>query len=488
MNQQQEANDDSDSHLDEKGDFAEYQEYATLRNTEVTNLQQRLITAHLPTVTSNAQFTAILTNLEKMKCPPDVLAIFLESFQQSSFRRIDTVDQSEMHTAEAFIQSIDIERYVTVVNNAHWLYEHMGLKLNHVHLLTKYPPGTILKDNRGKYWRRHAKLAVTRFNFLTPVGEMQESFYEQKYLLNIPLTEDNKVITKPPLSWMQLCVEKGLCDKEADALSCLHNAVSNGFKYEELKTLVQLFVNHDFLTTSEGDSFMADIPLGPQAAEEEAEVTDTLLADPSSEYGSLLPNTKQNLQSFADTFTPSQEAAFKWLTSKLNSGEKLRAAIIGPAGTGKSYVLNAVVAHCRRNGLVIAKLAPSGIAAHLIEGVTIHYFFNLDIDLNFDPQHGTAQTTMRRKTDVLVIDEFSMLDATLFRNMEGLCRRYAKKGSSKHPWGGRSVILLGDPAQLPAISRDIFGTELWRTFAVLLLREVKRAKIFSCSPYWKRSG
>ena len=131
------------------------------------------------------------------------------------------------------------------------------------------------------------------------------------------------MITDPPQSWMQLCVEKGLCDKEADTLSCLHNAVSQGFKYEELKTLVQLFVDHDFLTASEGDSFMADIPLGPQTDEEDAEVTDTLLADPSNEYSSLLPNVKQNLKSFAGTFTPSQEAAFQWLTSKLDSGDTL---------------------------------------------------------------------------------------------------------------------------------------------------------------------
>lgn len=70
MDQLQETSNDSDTHLDEKGDFAEYQRYATLRNTEVTNLQQRL-QAHLPTVTSDAQFTAILANLEKMKCAPD---------------------------------------------------------------------------------------------------------------------------------------------------------------------------------------------------------------------------------------------------------------------------------------------------------------------------------------------------------------------------------------------------------------------------------
>ena len=37
--------------------------------------------------------------------------------------------------------------------------------------------------------------------------------------------------------------------------------------------------------------------------------------------------------------------------------------------------------------------------------------------------------------------------------------------------------MLGDPAQLPAVSRrDIFGTKLWRTFSILLLREVKRCQ------------
>ena len=35
------------------------------------------------------------------------------------------------------------------------------------------------------------------------------------------------------------------------------------------------------------------------------------------------------------------------------------------------------------------------------------------------------------------------------------------------------MILLGEPAQLPAI--DIFGTQLWHTFSILMLREVKHA-------------
>ena len=55
---------------------------------------------------------------------------------------------------------------------------------------------------------------------------------------------------------------------------------------------MQLFVDHEFLSVSEGDNIMADIPLGAQADEEEAEVTDTLLTDPASDYGSLLPNAR----------------------------------------------------------------------------------------------------------------------------------------------------------------------------------------------------
>ena len=87
------------------------------------------------------------------------------------------------------------------------------------------------------------------------------------------------------------------------------------------------------------------------------------------------------------------------------------------------------------------------------------------------------EVTKLRKTDVIVIDEFSMLDYYLFRVAEGLCRKFAKHGASRLPWGGRHVVMLGDPAQLPAVGRsDLFGTHLWRTFSILILREIKRSQ------------
>lgn len=86
-------------------------------------------------------------------------------------------------------------------------------------------------------------------------------------------------------------------------------------------------------------------------------------------------------------------------------------------------------------------------------------------------ENGTVQVAKLRKTNVIVIDEFSILPA------EGLCRRFAKHKVSRHPWGGRHVIMLGDPAQPPAVGRsDTFGTQLWRTFSVLILGEIKRSE------------
>ena len=85
------------------------------------------------------------------------------------------------------------------------------------------------------------------------------------------------------------------------------------------------------------------------------------------------------------------------------------------------------------------------------------------------------QVSKLSKTDVLVIDEFSMLDYYVFQTAKGLCRRFAKHKVSSHPWGSRHVIMLGDMAQLPAVGRrDLFGTNLWRTFSVMVLSEVKR--------------
>ena len=181
-------------------------------------------------------------------------------------------------------------------------------------------------------------------------------------------------------------------------------------------------------------------------------MTDQLFGDPDGDLGSLCPpKPPSSVQDFQKSFTESQPRAFWWISKELDEGRQIQSAIIGPAGTGKSFLLNAVIEMMKQRGLVVTTLAPSRVAAHLIGGTTIHNLFSLDIDGNSSLENGTAQVTRLRKTNVLMIDEFSMFDYYLFRTAEGLCRRFATKGSSNHPWGRRHVILLGDPAQLPAV-------------------------------------
>ena len=62
------------------------------------------------------------------------------------------------------------------------------------------------------------------------------------------------------------------------------------------------------------------------------------------------------------TFTPAKKGAFEWVQCQ-------QFAIVGP---GKSYVLKGLIQLCKNEQLVVAELAPSGIAAHFIGGTTIH--------------------------------------------------------------------------------------------------------------------
>ena len=51
-------------------------------------------------------------------------------------------------------------------------------------------------------------MAVKHYRFVSPVGDNQEMFYEQKYLLNVPMSDEDDVMHDPPQSWLELCASK----------------------------------------------------------------------------------------------------------------------------------------------------------------------------------------------------------------------------------------------------------------------------------------
>ena len=86
------------------------------------------------------------------------------------------------------------------------------------------------------------------------------------------------MVKKPPRSWMELCVQGGLCDSHTDALSSLHSASKRGFNINALRDLARLYIENNFISTDEADTFLAQIPVtGEKDFEPQAKVTDQML-------------------------------------------------------------------------------------------------------------------------------------------------------------------------------------------------------------------
>lgn len=135
--------------------------------------------------------------------------------------------------------------------------------------------------------------------------------------------------------------------------------------------------------------------------------------------------------------------------------------LTGAAGTGKSATLKAVVKSLRHLGNHVDIVAPSGIAALAVGGTTIHTFAHWNLKTmegSWDDLLAGASEEKRwkalRKTDVLVIEEISMVENFMFTRLDGLLRQVrstTEKGCPSLPFGGVQIVALGDFCQLPPV-------------------------------------
>ena len=183
-----------------------------------------------------------------------------------------------------------------------------------------------------------------------------------------------------------------------------------------------------------------------------------------------------NLEDFQATLTPSQLQAYDYITQALSTGKQLLTAIIGEAGTGKSYLLKGLIEHAQTIlHLTPRKLATTGVAVHLIGGEPVHHLFQMDINCKSRLEAGTIEYDLITNIDLIVIDEFSLLEMKPFLTIDHILRDIATTKNQQHmPFGGKHIILMGDPAQLPAIELDIFDTFLWKKFEIIVVNDVKR--------------
>ena len=138
----------------------------------------------------------------------------------------------------------------------------------------------------------------------------------------------------------------------------------------------------------------------------------------------------------------------------------------------------------------IIPTATTGAASVIIEGTTLHSALGFDYSHKHSSLSDKKREEMRERfknVKFIIVDEFSMMKVELLYRLD---LRMKELKINNRPFGGVSVYLMGDPAQLkPVLGRFIFdkpnseeyqlaygdGTEsLWRSFNVIMLTENHR--------------
>lgn len=135
------------------------------------------------------------------------------------------------------------------------------------------------------------------------------------------------------------------------------------------------------------------------------------------------------------------------------SGESV--LLTGPAGAGKTYVLNQFIKLAKSEGKHVSVTATTGLAATHLGGTTIHSWAGIGIHdyvpKDFAEHMAKGRKEIIEKTDVLIIDEISMLHEYRLDMVDEVCRGVRK---SEEPFGGIQVIMSGDFFQLPPVNRN----------------------------------
>lgn len=139
--------------------------------------------------------------------------------------------------------------------------------------------------------------------------------------------------------------------------------------------------------------------------------------------------------------------------------------LTGRAGTGKTTFLRKVREAVDKNFVVVA---PTGVAAIVAGGETIHSFFGMPLEILTPRTSYNINETkqkMLRKVDTIIVDEASMVRCDMVDAIDDILREIMYNNL---PFGGKQIVFSGDIFQLdPVVKRnstemdvlrDLYGT------------------------------
>ena len=148
--------------------------------------------------------------------------------------------------------------------------------------------------------------------------------------------------------------------------------------------------------------------------------------------------------------------------------------LTGGPGTGKTTTINAIIRYCEGEGAEIRLAAPTGRAAKRMteatgyEAQTIHRLLELsgmpEDDREGQPIHFERNAENPLETDVIIIDEMSMVDIHLIHSLLMAVT------------AGTRLILVGDENQLPSVGPGNVLRDIIRSgqFPVVELKKIFR--------------
>jgi ATP-dependent DNA helicase PIF1 len=153
-------------------------------------------------------------------------------------------------------------------------------------------------------------------------------------------------------------------------------------------------------------------------------------------------------------FTAEQTAGYHLILETIHSNNPSSVfTVLASGGTGKTLFANGLAAAVRSRGSIAVCVAASALAAMLLTGgKTAHSEFHIPIPSNDTSMcyFTYAEKQLLRRADLIIWDECSMIHCDTADTVERSLRDVMQ---DQRPFGGKTVVLMGDFKQLLPVVR-----------------------------------
>lgn len=250
--------------------------------------------------------------------------------------------------------------------------------------------------------------------------EQLEQYFEQKLIQNVAFNRDNinKLFPESNLdkSYLEVCNIKKILDTAEDAMNVLKLSAIRGQSFENIINVAEMFLSLICIDDSQYELILKECKYIIEKAFINKLLSDANIKE-AIDNNYFIHDTNFDI----DTLNDEQRKIYNIISNDISQKKQIITAIIGSAGVGKSYFIKEIEYCASVNIVRYMKLRPTGVAAYNIKARTIHNFFKLDNNVKSYLEKGTSQAEAVIATELIIIDEFSILEKSVLEKIHELC-------------------------------------------------------------------